>query len=48
MGNCDSLQTRSKKFSNLYLYNDTINENRFSAQSSTTLSNISNYLNKDA
>ena len=47
MGNCDSFQTRSKKFSKILSYNDNINENRFSAHSSPTLSNISNYLTKD-
>ena len=47
MGNCDSLQTRSKKFSKILSYNNNINENRISAHSSPTLSNVSNYLNKE-
>ena len=49
MGNCDSFQTRSKKtFSNILLYNDNNTENRISTHSSTTLSNLSNFLHKDA
>ena len=48
MGNCDSFQTRSKKtFSNILLYNDNNTENRISTHSSTTLTNLSNFLNKD-
>ena len=41
MGNCDSLQERSKKFSKIISCGGSINENRISSYSSTSLSNIS-------